>query len=83
MGASRKWWIAVAVVAASVLAAPQAHAQLTAADKQAVAELALRWAVKGGIAYAGTRAVGEAALRYFDRRAPVTRVAGARARFPR
>jgi uncharacterized protein (DUF697 family) len=41
------------------------------------------WAVKGGIAYAGTRAVGEAALRYFDRRAPVTRVAGARARFPR
>jgi hypothetical protein len=24
------------------------------------------WAVKGGIAYAGTRAVGEAALRYFQ-----------------
>ena len=38
------------------------------------------WAVKGGIAYTGTRALGEAALRYFERRAPVTRVAGARSR---
>jgi uncharacterized protein (DUF697 family) len=27
------------------------------------------WAVKGGVAYAGTRAVGEAAVRYFDARA--------------
>lgn len=27
------------------------------------------WAVKGGIAYAGTRAVGEAAIRYFEARA--------------
>ena len=36
------------------------------------------WAVKGAIAYAGTRALGEAAVRYFERRAPVTRVAGAR-----
>jgi uncharacterized protein (DUF697 family) len=26
------------------------------------------WAVKGGVAYTGTRAVGEAALRYFDAR---------------
>jgi uncharacterized protein (DUF697 family) len=26
------------------------------------------WAVKGGVAYAGTRAVGEAAVRYFDAR---------------
>lgn len=41
------------------------------------------WAVKGVVAYGGTRAIGEAALRYFQRRAPVTRVAGARARFPR
>src|SRR5919204_240688 len=41
------------------------------------------WAVKGAVAYGGTRTLGEAALRYFERRAPVTRVAGARARFPR
>jgi uncharacterized protein (DUF697 family) len=40
------------------------------------------WAVKGAIAYGGTRALGEAAARYFERRAPVTRVAGGRARFP-
>jgi uncharacterized protein (DUF697 family) len=40
------------------------------------------WAVKGGVAYTGTRALGEAAIRYFERRAPVTRVAGGRARFP-
>jgi uncharacterized protein (DUF697 family) len=40
------------------------------------------WAVKGGIAYAGTRAVGQAAVRYFERRAPVTKVAGERVRFP-
>jgi uncharacterized protein (DUF697 family) len=40
------------------------------------------WAVKGGIAYTGTRAVGEAAVRYFERRAPVTKVAGERVRFP-
>jgi uncharacterized protein (DUF697 family) len=36
------------------------------------------WAVKGAIAYTGTRALGEAAVRYFERRAPVTRVPGAR-----
>jgi uncharacterized protein (DUF697 family) len=36
------------------------------------------WAVKGAIAYMGTRALGEAAVRYFERRAPVTRIAGAR-----
>jgi uncharacterized protein (DUF697 family) len=41
------------------------------------------WAVKGGVAYAGTRTLGEAAMRYLERRAPVTRVAGGRARFPR
>ena len=41
------------------------------------------WAVKGGIAYTGTRALGEAALRYFDAKAasrgggPETRTAGA------
>ena len=40
------------------------------------------WAVKGGFAYAGTRAIGEAAVRYFESRAPVTRVAGERVRFP-
>jgi uncharacterized protein (DUF697 family) len=41
------------------------------------------WAIKGGVAYAGTRALGEAAMRYFERRAPVTRVAGDRTLFPR
>ncbi len=41
------------------------------------------WVLKGGIAYVGTRALGEAAVRYFERRAPVTRVAGARTLFPR
>jgi uncharacterized protein (DUF697 family) len=41
------------------------------------------WAVKGGVAYVGTRALGQAAMRYFERRAPVTRVAGARTLFPR
>ena len=41
------------------------------------------WAVKGAVAYAGTRALGEAAMRYFERRAPVTRVAGDRSLFPR
>jgi uncharacterized protein (DUF697 family) len=40
------------------------------------------WAVKGGIAYGGTRALGEAARRYFERRTPVTRVAGDRVVFP-
>jgi uncharacterized protein (DUF697 family) len=41
------------------------------------------WAVKGGIAYGGTRALGEAARRYFESRAPVTRVPGDRTVFPR
>lgn len=41
------------------------------------------WAVKGGIAYGGTRTLGEAARRYFERKAPVTKVAGDRAVFPR
>jgi uncharacterized protein (DUF697 family) len=40
------------------------------------------WVVKGGIAYVGTRALGEAAVRYFEKRAPVTKVAGERVRFP-
>jgi uncharacterized protein (DUF697 family) len=40
------------------------------------------WAVRGAVAYGGTRALGEAAVRYFERRAPVTRAAGDRARFP-
>ena len=38
--------------------------------------------MKGAIAYGGTRALGEAAVRYFERRAPVTRVAGDRVLFP-
>jgi uncharacterized protein (DUF697 family) len=41
------------------------------------------WALKAGIAYLGTRALGEAARRYFETRAPVTRVPGDRAVFPR
>ncbi len=41
------------------------------------------WVLKGGVAYVGTRALGEAAVRYFERRVPVTRVAGARTLFPR
>lgn len=41
------------------------------------------WTVRSAVAYAGTRALGEAAVRYFERRAPVTRVAGARTLFPR
>jgi uncharacterized protein (DUF697 family) len=41
------------------------------------------WAIKGAVAYTGTRAIGEAALRYFERRAPVTKVAGERSLFPR
>jgi uncharacterized protein (DUF697 family) len=40
------------------------------------------WVVKGGIAYVGTRALGEAAIRYFESRVPVTKVAGERVRFP-
>jgi uncharacterized protein (DUF697 family) len=31
------------------------------------------WALKGAIAYGGTRALGEAAVRYFAARVPVTR----------
>lgn len=42
----------------------------------------LGWVVKGAIAYTGTRALGEAAVRYFERRAPVTKIAGERKRFP-
>jgi uncharacterized protein (DUF697 family) len=41
------------------------------------------WAVKGGIAYGGTRALGEAARRYFESRAPITRVPGDRSNVPR
>jgi uncharacterized protein (DUF697 family) len=41
------------------------------------------WAVKAGIAYGGTRALGEAARRYFESRTPVTRVPGDRTVFPR
>jgi uncharacterized protein (DUF697 family) len=41
------------------------------------------WVVKAGIAYGGTRALGEAARRYFETKAPVTRIPGDRAVFPR
>ncbi len=41
------------------------------------------WVLKGAVAYTGTRALGEAAMRYFERRAPVTRVPGARTLFTR
>jgi uncharacterized protein (DUF697 family) len=34
------------------------------------------WAVKGAVAYGGTRALGEAAVRYFGARAAVTRTPG-------
>lgn len=37
------------------------------------------WAVKGGVAYTGTRAVGEAAIRYFEARAGELRGGGAEA----
>ena len=40
------------------------------------------WVVKGAVACTATRALGEAAVRHFERRAPVTRVAGERVRFP-
>jgi uncharacterized protein (DUF697 family) len=57
---------------------------LRAVARKAIEKVPLvGWAVKGTVAYAGTRVLGEAALRYFERRAPVTRVAGARALFPR
>jgi uncharacterized protein (DUF697 family) len=36
------------------------------------------WAVKGAVAYAGTRAVGEAALRYFQAGAPLARLVPSR-----
>jgi uncharacterized protein (DUF697 family) len=36
------------------------------------------WAIKGAIAYTGTRALGEAALRYFEAGAPLARLVPAR-----
>jgi uncharacterized protein (DUF697 family) len=36
------------------------------------------WALKGAVAWAGTRALGEAAVRYFAARTPVRRVEGGR-----
>ena len=41
------------------------------------------WAVKGAIAYTGTRAVGEAALRYFDARGDASGGGGPELRAPR
>jgi uncharacterized protein (DUF697 family) len=40
------------------------------------------WAVKGAFAYTGTRALGEAALRYFDVRAAASSSRGAEFRAP-
>jgi uncharacterized protein (DUF697 family) len=37
------------------------------------------WAVKGAIAYTGTRAIGEAALQYFEAGAPLGRLVPAAA----
>ncbi len=43
---------------------------LRAAARQALGVVPIAgWAVKGGIAYSGTRALGEAAIRYFEARA--------------
>ena len=55
---------------------------------RAVARMALGYVpfmgflVRGGVAYGGTRAIGEAARRYFEQRAPVTRVDRDRELFP-
>lgn len=47
-----------------------AGAALRKASRRAVRAVpAGGWAIRGGIAYAGTRAIGEAAVRYFDARA--------------
>lgn len=57
---------------------------LRAAARQTVGLVPVAgWLLKGAIAYGGTRAMGEAARRYFSARTPVTRVPGDRARFPR
>jgi len=40
------------------------------------------WAVKGAVAYTGTRAVGEAALRYFDVRGDASSGGGLNLRAP-
>jgi uncharacterized protein (DUF697 family) len=43
---------------------------LRAAARQALGVVPIAgWAVKGGVAYTGTRALGEAAIRYFEARA--------------
>ena len=39
--------------------------------RQFAGSLGPGWLVKGAVAYGGTRAIGEAAIRYFERRAPV------------
>ena len=38
--------------------------------RQFAGSLGPAWLVKGAVAYGGTRAIGEAAIRYFERRAP-------------
>jgi uncharacterized protein (DUF697 family) len=53
-----------------VLAVVGGGLALRAVARQALAVLPIAgWAVKGAVAYAGTRAVGEAAIRYFEVRA--------------
>lgn len=39
--------------------------------RQFAGSLGPAWLVKGAVAYGGTRAIGEAAIRYFERRTPV------------
>lgn len=39
--------------------------------RQFAGSLGPGWLVKGAVAYGGTRAIGEAAIRYFERRSPV------------
>jgi uncharacterized protein (DUF697 family) len=64
-----------------VLATVGAGLGFRALARQALGVVPLAgWAVKGGVAYGGTRAIGEAAKLYFGGRAPVRRIAGERLR---
>jgi uncharacterized protein (DUF697 family) len=57
--------------AVELLAVLGAGFGLRAAARQALAFVPVAgWAVKGGIAYAGTRALGRAAIAYFERGGP-------------
>ncbi len=61
-----------------VLAVVGSGLALRAAARQALGAVPVAgWVVKGAVAYTGTRALGEAALRYFAARAAATRPGGA------